>query len=155
MQINLANSALNVPATGSKDVKMQTLTSATGTTPSVINSVCLAQGSNPSTMKKIQIPTNFLQQTPQQQQQQHQQQGGQSTSPVIITSAIGESSNKLTGKPSLNEFLKNQVLNQGLHKSLSYPATSLATANNANMPFIFTAGPAKLAASMNGINQPG
>lgn len=76
----------------------------------------------------------------------------------MVTSSVG--SNKLSGKAnSLNEFLKNQALNQGLHRPIVSSAPNLSSsavstaATNTSVPFIFTATPTKLTTSSNGVNQ--
>ena len=93
------------------------------------------------------------QQQQQQQQQQHHQQSLLNTSPIIVTTSVGGStSNKAANKATLNDFLKNQLLNQGLIKPMLNPVSTMAAASNTSVPFVFTAAPPKMTTPLNGLN---
>ena len=167
VHINLANPGMAATASPG-EAKVQTAACSTRTTQSLVNPVCLAAGPTPATNSKIQIPANLLQHAQQQQQhqqhhqhqhqhqhqqQQHHQQSLLNTNPIIVTTCVGGStSNKLSSKATMNDFLKNQALNPGLIKPMVMPMSTVATAGNTSVPFVFTATPPKMTTSANGLN---
>ena len=164
VHINLANTAL-APSVATGEVKLQSAVSSAGTntttttTQSALGPMGLAAGLTSATGKPIQIPASFLHQAQQHVQNQQRQLQQQQQSPVLqkpssVASVEVSNMSRLNNvnKASLNDFLKKQVLKQGMVKPMVKSGSAVVSTSDASVPFIFTSSPAKLNLSSNGLN---